>query len=510
MDVLLNLNRNPMLLIRSYIVLLLALGMFVPINSNAQSPFPNARDDSYPLLGLKRAKSTYERAKNELARKQELFRKELISPEEYETAINAFEDAEVNYQQSLLVLLFEQQFVSIKRAVKSQDEDGTKRVRVTLENTSNATAEFAQVVQMDDDLFRSLQPDVIHNIYVSLSNNEGAIISSPYEIKLNELHSGEPKTVSFELLQDLDEVTVNIIYANGASRSPKVFLEKDATANKVLIQSEQFSQEVELGNSATYKLGLELFSGLNDTYKLEVVNLPPSITRFFNEAGASGRISQIKFTESKNTIQANLQISLPDRPSDEVPMDQPLIFYVLAIPIDQLRILDRPLSSTWTEAEIKALNIGYTRLEMIPRGVGKLVVKAPQLYSQVPDEGRVEFTFRVVNEGSRRLDNIEFEIDAPFQWEKHIEPAVIPTLGIREEHTVRLYLTPPDNISVGRYETRMRSTALSNNQPVTAEDKTFTVEVAAKAHVLQTAFILVLIIGLVGGIVYFGIKLSKK
>ena len=492
------------------LLFLLGFGLLIPATISAQSPFPNARDDSYPLLGLKRAKSAYETAQNELHRKQGLFEKNLLSPEEFESAMFAFEDAEVNYQQSLLVLLFEQQFVSIKKAIKSQDESGKKRVRVTLENTSGATAEFAQVVNMEDDLFRSLQPDVIHNIYVSLSNDEQAIISAPYEIKLAELRSGQPTTVEFEMLQDLDEVTVNIIYGNGSSRSPKVFLQKDASADKVLIQSERFSQEIELGSSATYGLGLELFSGLNDTYKLEVVNLPKSVTRYFNEVGASGRISQIKFTESKNTIQSNLQISLPDRPTDHVPMDAPISFYVMAVPISQLGEVNERRSDIWTEQEIAALNVGYVRLEMIPRGVGKLVIKAPQLYSEAPENGPVEFTFQVVNEGSRRLDNIEFEIDSPFDWQKRVEPALLPTLDIREETTVKLYLTPPTDISVGRYETRMRSTSLSDNQPINAEDKSFTVQVAAKANVLGTSFILLAIIGLVGGLVFFGIKLSKK
>ena len=96
------------------------------------------------------------------------------------------------------------------------------------------------------------------------------------------------------------------------------------------------------------------------------------------------------------------------------------------------------------------------------------------------------------------------------RWEKRIEPAIIPALGIREEITVKLYLTPPDDISVGRYETRLRSTSLSDNHPVNAEDKTFTVQVAAQANVFGTSVILFLIIGLVGGLVFFGIKLPKK
>ena len=150
----------------SILIFLFGFLFIVPEKLHAQSPFPNARDDSYPLLGLKRAKSSYERAESELSRKKELFAKNLISPEAYEIALNSFQDAEVNYQQSLLVLLFEQQFVSIKRALKTQDDDNTKRIRVTLENTSSATAEFAQIVNMKDEIFRSLQPDVIHNIYV--------------------------------------------------------------------------------------------------------------------------------------------------------------------------------------------------------------------------------------------------------------------------------------------------------------------------------------------------------
>lgn len=487
----------------------LALLILIPGESLAQSPFPNARDDSYPLLGLKRAKSTYDRAANELARKRELWDKELISAEEFDSALNTFQDAEVNYQQSLLVLLFEQQFVSIKRALKTQGDDNVKRVRVTLENTTSATEEFAQIVNMEDELFRSLQPDEIHNIYVSLSNDDGAIISSPYEIKIDQLKSGKPVTVNFDLLQDLDEVTVNIIYGNGASRNPKVFLEKDASANKVLIQSERFSQEVELGNSATYGLGLELFSGSDDTYKLEVVNLPASVTRYFNEQGEQGRISQIKFTESKNTIQANLQVSLPDRPTNDVIMDEPINFYVMAVPVTKLDQFSEHRGE-WTEEAIRELDVGFVRLEMIPRGVGRLVIKAPQLYNELEGDGPVEFTFEVVNEGTRRLNNIEFELSAPFQWEKRIEPAVIPELGIREELTVKMYLTPPEDISVGRYETRLRSTSLSDNQPVNAEDKTFTVQIAAQANVFGTAFILLLIIGLVSGLVYFGIKLSRK
>ena len=92
----------------------------------------------------------------------------------------------------------------------------------------------------------------------------------------------------------------------------------------------------------------------------------------------------------------------------------------------------------------------------------------------------------------------------------NIPTNIIPNLGIREETTIKLYLTPPSDVSVGRYETRMRSTSLSDNQPINAEDKSFTVQVVAQANMLGTSIILFLIIGLISGLVFFGIKLSRK
>ena len=116
-----------------------------------------------------------------------------------------------------------------------------------------------KLLDIQDDLFRSLQPDVIHNVYISILNDVGAIISQPYEAKIDELLFGNPQTIDFVLLQDLDAVTVNVIYSNGAERNLKIFLQKDATVDRVAVQSEQFSQEVELGGSSSFDLTLELF-----------------------------------------------------------------------------------------------------------------------------------------------------------------------------------------------------------------------------------------------------------
>ena len=85
----------------------------------AQTGVPvNQRDDQYRLLGLKRAKEAYEYSHEEYNRKKELFEENLISELDLSRSRNSFADAEVNYQQSLLAVLFEGQYVTVVEAVK--------------------------------------------------------------------------------------------------------------------------------------------------------------------------------------------------------------------------------------------------------------------------------------------------------------------------------------------------------------------------------------------------------
>ncbi|HEV8539443.1 MAG TPA: NEW3 domain-containing protein [Bacteroidota bacterium] len=470
----------------------------------------NQRDDQYRLLGLKRAKEMFETARKDYERQQQLFAKGLISQAELDRGHSSYSDAEVNYQQSLLAVLFEQQYVTVAKAVKYQTKTGIKHVRLTIANASSGGEEFQKLLNIDDKLFRSLQPDVINDVYVSLQNNESTVIGQPYESKVEQLRHGEPRQLDFTLLQDLDVVTVNMIYGKGTQRSLKVYLEKDASENKVIVQSQQFSQEVELGQTASYDLTLELFGGVLTTFDLQAVNLPPQINRYFKDANSQARLSQLKFTESTNTRRASLQISLPDRPTETVAIDTPIQFYVLVIPNNLSSEIKDLQSRMWSVGEIEQLRVGFVKLELLPRGSGKLLVRAQQLFHTIRQDGTVDLSIEIVNEGSRRLDNVEIKADPPINWTKRVDPQVIPSLNVGEEQRIHLQFTPPQDASVGRYEIRIQTTSLSDNQPVQGEDKTITVEIQAEANIFGTALIILLIIGLVAGMVVFGIRLSRK
>jgi hypothetical protein len=461
-------------------------------------------------MGLKRSKTAYEVARAEVERQRTLFEQGLIARTELDRSEATYSDAEVNYQQSLLTVLFEAQYVSVTSATKFQDDGTRKRVRVTIANAASASAEFEQLLETEDELFRSLRPDVIHDVYVSLLNDEQAIVSLPYEAKIEELHFGRPQTLEFILLQDSDAVSVSIIYGNGSSRLLKVFLQKDASVNKALIRTEQFSQEVELGGTTEFPMSLELFSGVSNTFKLEAVNLPSELNSRFMDTSTGNRLSQFQFTEGVNTREIGLSVFLPDRPTENVQMDRSIKFYAVAIPRDRADEIGDLTSRIFTQAELDELNVGYVALEVVPRGVGEILVRAPQLFHSISPEEEVTVSIEIVNEGTRRLDNIRVEMDPPLNWEERVEPEVMTSLDINEEGRVDLVINPPDDVSPGRYEVRVRTSSLSDDLPIRGEDKTITIQIEQDANVLMSFFIILLIIGVVVGIVVFGIRLSRR
>jgi hypothetical protein len=499
----------PFILRRSiWICLLAILAEVIPVYG--QSPMFNQRDDKYRLLGLKRSKETYEVSKRDFDRQQTLFDKGLVSQSELDRVRNAMADAEVNYQQSLLAVLFESQYVTVEHAVKYQARDGAKHVRLTLANASGGSEEFQKLISIDDKLFRSLQPDVVNYVYASLLNGDGSIISEPYEEKIEQLKFGHPRNLDFTLLQEADVVTVNLTYGNGTTRSMKIFLKKDSSQKKVLVQSEQFSQEADLGKSASYDLRLEQFSNSSDPFSLEVVNLPAQIGRFFKDPASDARLTQLRFTESSNSRKAALVVSLPDRPSDDVAMEKTIPFYVLVVPAGQLNSMKGLETKPLSLSEIEKLNVGYVRLELTPRGKGRLLVRAQQLFYSIHGDEKVEIPIDIVNEGTQQLQNVEIRLDPPLNWTKSIVPGIFPEIGVGEEHRFTIVCTPPPGVSVGRYDFRIQTSALSNTEPVNAEDKVVTVEVQSGSNVLGTAIIVLLIIGVVGGIVVFGVRLARK
>jgi hypothetical protein len=473
----------------------------------------NPRDDQYRLLGMTRAQADYQTALRDYERIRDLRSRNLASDADLEQATARMQGARVNYLQAALAIVFASPHVVIDRALKYQRPDGQKYVRVTVRNESETTAEGVKLSDViDSTLLRQLRPDEVPNVYVSLkddSPNGGAIISSPYEARVPVLRFGQPVTLDFRLLKDVDVVTVAMSYSNQSS-DRRVLLEKDASANIVTVQSSQFSQEGDLGTQVSYDLQFERFTSDQAGVRLEVGGLPREIRYEFRDPASNARLSQLRFPEGTTSQRLSLVLFLPQRDAGRFPVDRPIAFWAFALDRDGAARLAALARDTLTAAEAAQVPSGKVRLELIARGVGRLDVGATNLYHEVTRGDSVTMEFVLRNTGSRLVDNVRLAADLQPDWRATFTPELVRSVAIDGEARVRLVLVPPRDIPVGDYDVKVRTVALSAERQVDTEDKTVRVHVTQPAAWAGTVLLVLLLVGLVAGIVWFGLKLTKR
>lgn len=470
-----------------------------------------AQDRASLILDLKKTKVAYEMAKNKFENDAKLLEEKAISQMEYSKSKNELLSAEVEYQKLMLKLISEQSYIVVEKAVKYQTPTGDKRVRVTIRSSMEGNQDYLSQFKEHIDLFTpEMQSGKTYNVFVSLNHMvDKLIIGSPYEIRIPSIGLGESVNVDFGLLKDVESLQVLLNY-NNKEDEKNIFLEKDASTNFIDISSTQFSQEADLGANATYDLALERFSSSDDVFKLLVVNLPRQISYSFEDAETGARLSNLKFNQGVNLRKLSLKAFLPERDDEKVVIDQPIVFYALIIVDKSYEQFEKDPYKIYADQELNAILGGKIRLELIPRGIGKLEIRATNLYHEITVGDEINMDITVKNYGTRRIDNIKVETDNPLNWVSDIDPALIQSLDPEQEEIIKVKITPPADVSVGAQEVKIKTEAYANNKRVTTDDKTIRVQVNAKTNVLGTILLIVLLIGLIIGVVVFGIKISKR
>ena len=350
----------------------------------------------------------------------------------------------------------------------------------------------------------------IKDVYVSLST-EGKIISDPYEKSIASMPIETEREVTFQLLKDVENLEISVSYS-GKTETTSVYLQKGVSANIVTVNSAQFSQEADLESTATFDLSLEKFTGEANVFKLEAVNLPQQITYEFSDPTTSARLSQIKFSEGVTSLKLQLKLYLPKNPDDRVVLDKPLEFFVLALDNDQTQKV-RELEAAGSvigPKEIEGLKAGSVKLELIPRGVPKVEVQAVNLYHEIKAGDTISMDVTIRNTGTRKLNNVRVFCDLPLNWRVEIKPDLLATLEQNKDEVVNIKFLPPDGVSVGDYEPKIRTDAVADNRRVESEDKIVRIHISSKANVLGIGALVLLLVGLLVGIVVFGIKLTRR
>jgi hypothetical protein len=460
-------------------------------------------------LDLKKARAAYEIASQKYENDKELYDQKAISLSEFNNSKNEFLSKEVDYQKLILKLISQQSYIIVEKALKYQNSKGEKRVQVTLRSSTEGNQDYLKQFEQHFDVFTpEMRTAKVYNIFVSINNiSDNTIIGSPYEIRIPFIDNGSTATVDFNLLRDAESVQVLLNY-NDKKDTKNIYLEKDASANMVAITSSQFAQETDLGSSASYDLNLERFSSSDDVYRFLVVNLPRQVSYDLADADNNARLSQLRFNQGVNNRKLSLKAYLPDREDDQVIIDRPINFTVIVLTDAEYSKIKDP--SLLTEQDAEQIQAGKIRLQLIPKGVGRIVVKAPSLYHEIKTGDTLSMKITVMNDGTRVLDNIKITTENPLNWKTVIIPDVIPTLAPGKEEEIRLNILPPADVSVGAQEVKIKTQASANNRTVETEDKTVRIQVEARTPVFGTILLILLLIGVLAGIVVFGIRMSKR
>ena len=316
----------------------------------------SALDDQQRLLDLKAAWVKMNNARSERDRARALFADKLLSASELGAAESDYQVAQVAYQQRFLQLFAATPRVSVERCVKSYEGDGRQFVTVALRNASAPALDYRSVGIVDDEV---PMPDMrrlreVANVVVALTDEGGTVISSPYERTVASIAPDASASLRFQLLRDVDVVRVALRYA-GRTETLPVYLEKDAAADVVRMQSRQFSQEADLGSSAVYDLRMERYGASGGVFSLRVFGLPDEVGAEFIDPSTGARLTQIKFTEGVNSQQLQLRVFLPDVVSARVAMDTPLEFWAAAL--DRARAEKLPAGRTLPAAQLDAVRL---------------------------------------------------------------------------------------------------------------------------------------------------------
>ena len=489
--------------ITALVVLILILGPMTHLGAQEQS-------QTMKLLTLKKAQLQFEKTKGDFDRSLKLMEQGLTSEQEFAQTRTTYLQAQVDYQQALISFMGSEARIAVASAVKFQDTGGKKFVRVTLRYSSKELKELAKLNISAEDLFPLDFMKQIKDVSVSLKS-EGKIISDPYEKTIASLPLESEQDVTFQLLKDAEDLDVNVFYS-GKNETTSIYLQKGVSANIVTINSAQFSQEADLESQATYDLSLEKFSGEANIFKLGLANLPHQINYEFSDPLTNARLSQIKFTEGVTSMKLSLKLYLPRNADAQVVIDKPIAFYALALDNSQAARLENILTQEAANGpqDIESLRAGNVKLELIPRGVGKINVQAVNLYHEIKVGESVKMEVLVRNTGTRKLNNIRIFSDLPLNWRSEIQPDLIDFLEQNKEQVVTIKFLPPANVAVGDYEPKIKTECSADNRNVESEEKLVRIHVATKTNILGISLLVLLLGGLLVGIVVFGIKLTRR
>ena len=136
--------------------------------------------------------------------------------EAYERAVDEYEQAKLTLQQTELDSLKDEWHITVEETRLYESPDGREKFSIVLRNSSSPVKLVESSKVLGREIIISAQID---NIFVTIKEQEGfgsgAIITEPYEQRIETLKEGESVTLEFELIKEnVRDVVVELKYAD--------------------------------------------------------------------------------------------------------------------------------------------------------------------------------------------------------------------------------------------------------------------------------------------------------
>ncbi|MBL7187711.1 MAG: hypothetical protein ISS70_15420 [Phycisphaerae bacterium] len=479
------------------------------------------------VVVLETAREAHDRFKSEYLDAERLIKQNIIAQKdlddawsEYNQAQQALKQAEILLERTKLGFLDNATHITIMEAKKYNDPNGRRMLDLVLKNTSNlALAESALGLTASKSQLQSewQSPEQIQallnieNIIVSIVGNSSSI-GKPYERIIPVLPYGNEERLQFVLLTDVEEAGIKLKYLT-EERLESIFLEKESLQKIPRIVASQFALEGSLGSGVGYALDLEMLVTSVRNFSVAVTNVPPQIPCTFVEGGS--RITSVHFSEDVSKHNVMLSAAIPEK-LDAGMIDKRIDFQAwitTTAQLDQINKLRRKYEPELIPVQdLDAIEAARVDLTLIPRGTGRLEILVNNVYVEIkPDQEVVDFRADLRNDGTVTLFNVTPEITSqPLDWTAHVDPNLIEKLEPDEKRRVTIHLTPPAQEGVGEYQAELEARGQSGDQVIEAAYKRLTVKINAKTNMMATLGLAAGLFVLITGIVFMGVRLSRR
>jgi hypothetical protein len=475
-----------MSIVKHYLLILLIFLISILLHAVTYQEY-NPNDDRFRILALEKAKIRLGLSEKEWQDAKVLFELNMISQAEFMQIESQYRNDKLNYEQYLLSVIFDNPYIVIEQADKIKDENGEVFLDLRIKSNTGGNIGFEEYI-LDDSRMTITE---LFNLYVSIKDLHRSIISQPYEYHIQKLAFGSSYRIRFKLLKDEESVIVSTNYGDKVSEK-QIYLTRKHDSNLIMIRPDIYAQEIENGQMATFRLGMEYFGNSRQSFSAEINGLPEIFTWDVVSLQNQVTLSRLAFSPAETTQNIGLRIRVPERVGDNIEFDKPILFNLT-------------LRNSQNEVA------GITELQIVPTGRVSMRLTVNNLSWRGNDTEEIRFaSIRLENDGMQPITNIATDIFLPADWEYTVVPNRIESLAPGERIPIELTVKMNKNVMPGIYQIRFKMTGNRINRNLQTPEVEFRAEVVKKTNVLIIILTVALSLGVIVGVIIFIMKISKN